>query len=180
MAQKENQEINFLASDQTEKIKIREELMSAVKKAGLILAVWLLIVSAVLGYGLVLSNKNKSLKKESAGLEQQLTHLNDKITLILILKDRLEKIDQVFKKQEDLSEPLGNFFANFPDGIALTKVSLTAKTLDITGTGDILAISYLTRAYTGQSQDWYHGATLKSLVKNEKDVNFTFSLIVEL
>ncbi|MDD3531888.1 MAG: hypothetical protein PHR64_01140 [Candidatus Shapirobacteria bacterium] len=180
MAQKENQEINFLASDQVGKMRAQEELVSAAKKAGLILLVWLLALSAVLGYGLVLSNKNKSLKGESVKLEQQLTQLNDKITLVLILKDRLGKIDQIFKNQNDLSEPLGNFFTSLPNGIALTKVSLTSKTLDVTGTGDILSISYLTKAYTGRSQGWYQGAILKSLVKNEKDVNFTFSLVVEL
>ncbi len=89
MTQKENQEINFLALDQAGKIKFREELMASLKKAGVVLIVWLLIISGILGYGLFLSNKGKSLKRETQMLEQQLTQQNEKITLVLILKDRL-------------------------------------------------------------------------------------------
>ncbi len=180
MAQEKSPEINFLSSDQAEKIRLKEELMAALKRAGLILFIWLIIISAVLGYGLVLNEKNKELKKEAARLDQQLTKLNDKITLILILKDRLGKIDQIFKSQTDLSKPLEGFFTNLPEDIALEKLNLTPKTLEVTGTGSILSISRLTKAYIDQNQDWYQGAILKSLVKNEKDPGFSFSLIVEL
>jgi Tfp pilus assembly protein PilN len=180
MVQEKNSEINFLSSDRLDEFKIKEELMAAVKMAGIFLVIWLFILSAVLGYGLLLSNKNKTLKKESAALEQKLTQLDDKITLILILKDRLERIDQVFKERQDLSQPLNSFFTGVPAGVSLTEVSLTAKNLTVTGTGDILSISRLTKNFIAQSQDWYETATLKSLVKNEKDVSFTFNLIVGL
>lgn len=180
MVQEKNSEINFLSSDQAEKIRLKEELVAALKKAGLILFVWLMIISAVLGYGLILNKKNKDLKKEAARLDQQLIKLNDKITLILILKDRLEKIDQIFKSQTDLSRPLEGFFADLPEDVVLTKLNLTPKALEVTGTGSILSISRLTKAYIDQNRDWYQGATLKSLVKNEKDSGFSFSLIVEL
>lgn len=180
MTQKENQEINFLALDQAGKIKFREELMASLKKAGVVLIVWLLIISGILGYGLFLSNKGKSLKRETQMLEQQLTQQNEKITLVLILKDRLEKIGQIINTRSDLSQPLNSFFATVPAGVSLTKVSLTEKSLNVSGTGDILSISQLTQSYTAGEQDWYQGATLKSLVKSEKDVSFKFDLSIDL
>ncbi len=180
MVEEKSSEINFLSSDRLDKFKIKEELMTAVKTAGLFLIIWFFILSAVLGYGLILNNKNKALKKEAAALEQKLSQLDDKITLILILKDRLERIDQVFKSRKDLSEPLNNFFAGVPNGVVLTKINLTPKNLTVTGTGDILSISRLTKNFIAQSQDWYKAATLRSLVKNEKDTSFTFNLIVDL
>ncbi len=180
MVQEKSSEINFLSSDRLDEFKIKEELMAAIKTAGLFLVIWLFVLSAVLGYGLILNNKNRALKKEASALEQKLTQLDDKITLILILKDRLERIDQVFKIRQDLSEPLNNFFAGVPSGVILTKVSLTSKNLTVTGTGDILSISRLTKNFIAQNQDWYETATLKSLIKNEKDTSFTFNLIVGL
>lgn len=180
MTQNTNQDINFLSSDQASKIEIQEDLRNSIKKAGLILTAWLLIISAVLGYGFILSSKNNSLKKEAQRLDQQLVQLNDKITMILLLKDRLEKIGQIFDQRQDLSKPLNNFFTNLPSGISLNKVNLTQKTMEVVGTGDILSISRLAQVYTAQEQDWYQGATLKSLVKNEKDTTFTFSLLVDL
>ena len=138
------------------------------------------IISGVLGYSLVLNNKNKTLKREAQILEQQLAQQNDKITLVLILKDRLEKIGQIINNRPDLSQPLNNFFANIPAGISLTTVNLTEKSLSVSGTGDILSISQLTQGYTAGEQNWYQGATLKSLVKSEKDINFNFDLLIDL
>ena len=146
----------------------------------MVLIIWLLIISAVLGYGLILNGKNKTFKKEAEDLDQQLVKLNNKITLILILKDRLGKISQVIDDRQDLSRPLNSFFTNIPAGITLTRVNLSQRGLNVAGTGDILSISQLTKNYTAQKQDWYQGATLESLIKNKKDVSFTFSLLIEL
>ena len=56
--QEKSQEINFLGPDTADKIRLREGLIKAAKKAGLVLIIWLFIVSAVLGYGLILNGKN--------------------------------------------------------------------------------------------------------------------------
>lgn len=180
MAQKGSQEINFLALDQADKARFKEELVDSLRKAGLILLAWLLIISGVLGYGLFLSSENKSLVQEAKLLEQQLDQQEEKITLILILKERLGRISQIINTRPDLSQPLNSFFATVPAGVSLTKINLDEKNLTVSGTGDILSISQLAKSYTAGEQDWYQGATLKSLTKSEKDVNFNFDLLIEL
>ncbi len=179
MVQK-NSEINFLTENQADKIKLREALMSSLKKSGLILAAWLLILSLVLGYGLFLGNTNKTLRAEAKRLDESLLQLNDRITLILILKDRLEKIDGIFNQRRDLSQPLNSFFATIPAGVTLERITLNDESLIVSGTGDILSISRLTQSYIAGEQDWYRGATLRSLVKSEKDVSFSFDLLINL
>jgi uncharacterized protein HemX len=180
MADNKAKEINFLAAEEREKIKLREALAVSSKRAGLVLAVWLLALAVIFGYGFYLQSQNDSLKSEAKSLDNQLLVLEDKITLILIFKDRLGKIDQIFDQRDDLGQSLENFFATVPGGINLTQVNLDEKSLAVDGTGDILAISQLAANYIDQSQDWYSGAVLKSLVKNEKDTDFTFSLLIQL
>jgi len=180
MEKEKDQEINFLAPDRADKIRFQKELFSSLKRAGAILVVWLLIISGVLGYGLFLSNEGKSLKQETKLLEQQLDQQEEKITLILILKERLGRISQIINARSDLSQPLNSFFATVPVGVNLTKISLGKKSLTVSGTGDILSISQLAKSYTAGEQDWYQGATLKSLTKSEKDINFNFDLLIDL
>jgi Tfp pilus assembly protein PilN len=180
MKKEEDQEINFLALDRADEVRLQKELFASLKRAGAVLIIWLLTISGILGYGLFLSNKGKSLKQETQLLEQQLDQQEDKITLVLILKERLGRIDQIINTRPDLSQPLSSFFATVPAGVSLTKVGLSEKSLTVSGTGDILSISQLAQSYTAGEQDWYQGATLKSLTKSEKDIDFNFDLLVDL
>ncbi len=176
----DNQGINFLDVSQLDKTKLKEKLLTAAKKAAVVLVLWLLALSSVIGYNLILKSKSDSLRKDVQELNQQLLVLNDKITLILVLKDRLGRIKDVLANRDDFGQPLENFFSSVPGGITLAKVSLNSNVLNITGTGDILSISQLAKNYTSQAQDWYQGATLRSLVKNEKDTRFNFNLVISL
>ena len=174
-----SQEINFLAKGEGTGVEEKLKLITACKRVAVVLAVWLSAFSAVFGYVIYLGNHSKDLKVEKNQLDQQLILLKDKISRVLILKERLGKIGALIKERNDLGQPLASFTDSLPENIDMQSISVNDQSLKMVGSGDILSISRLADYYTAGKKEWYKAATLGSLVKNKEDDNFSFVLTVE-
>jgi len=116
---------------------------------------------------------------EKNRLDQNLLQLEDKISRILILKERLGKIFKIIDKRQDFAGPLDNFFASLPSGIQLNSVVVEANKVKVVGVGDIMSISQLAQNYTDKKGDWFQKATLTSLNKEKETAYFNFDLLIE-
>jgi len=173
-----SQEINFLGKGKKTNAEEKLKLIIGCKRMAVVLAVWLLIFSAVFGYVIYLGDRSKDLRAEKNQIDQQLILLKDKISRVLILKERLGKIDALIKRRNDLSQPLVYFIDSLPEGIDIRTINISDHSLKMVGAGDILSISQLADYYTAGKEKWYEEATLGSLVKNKEDDTFNFSLTV--
>ena len=173
-----SQEINFLGKGKKTNVEEKLKLIIGCKRMAVVLAAWLLIFSAVFGYVIYLGDRSKDLKAEKNQIDQQLILLKDKISRVLILKERLGKIDALIKGRNDLSQPLVYLIDSLPEGVDMETVSVSDHSLKMVGSGNILSISQLADYYTAGREKWYEEATLGSLVKNKEDDTFNFSLTV--
>ena len=160
------------ASEKQKIAKIRKNSIS-------LLLICVLLLASVFGLSLFLNNQNKSLLAEKNRLDQNLLQLEDKISLVLILKERLGKIFKIIDKRQDFADPLDNFFASLPSGIQLDSVIVETNKVKVRGIGDIMSISQLAQNYTDKKGDWFQKATLTSLDKEKEALDFNFGLLIE-
>ena len=171
--------ISFLEEARPVKAAEKQKI-AKIRKNGIgLLLIWVLLWVGVFGFSLFLSNQNKSLLAEKNRLDQNLLQLEDKISRVLILKERLGKISKIINKRQDFADPLDNFFAFLPPGIQLDSVAVEINKVKVRGVGDIMSISQLAQNYTGKKGDWFQKATLTSLDKEKETLDFSFGLLIE-
>ena len=171
--------ISFLEEARPVQAVEKQEIAKIRKNSIGLLLIWVLLWAGVFGFSLFLSNQNKSLLAEKNRLDQNLLQLEDKISRVLILKERLGKIFKIIDKRQDFADPLDNFFAFLPPGIQLDSVVVETNKVKVRGVGDIMSISQLAQDYTGKKGDWFQKATLTSLDKEKEALDFNFGLLIE-
>jgi len=159
-------------AEKQKKAKIRKDSIG-------LLLIWVLLWVGVFGFSLFLNNQSNSLLAEKNRLDQNLLQLEDKISRVLILKERLGKVFKIINKRQDFADPLDNFFAFLPPGIQLDSVVVETNKIEVRGIGDIMSISQLAQDYTGEKGDWFQRATLTSLDKEKEALDFNFGLLIE-
>jgi len=180
MAGKVKKEINFLKKEESLSWSQLEKAKSIRKKSLVIILIWVLLFAGVEGGLIFLNQKFKRLGREKTYLEGQLTSLNKKVGKILLLKERLEKVDKIISSRSDYYPPLNNFFSSVPQGVQIKEVSVNKETIAVTGEGDILSLAQFIETYTDtRKKSWFKSATLNSLAKQEKGLNFDFSLTIK-
>ena len=179
MAGKAQKEINFLKEEESLSWSQLEKAKSIRKKSLIIVLVWVLLFAGVEGELIFLNQKFKKLRKEKTYLEGQLTRLNKKVGKILLLKERLGKVDEVISSRSNYYPPLNEFFSSVPQGVQIEEVKVNGGTIAVSGEGDILSLAQLIETYTDtKKKSWFKRATLNSLTKQEKGLNFDFSLTI--
>jgi len=171
--------ISFLEEARPIKASERQKIAKIRKNSIGLLIIWVLLWGGVFSFSLLLSNKNKSLLVEKNRLDQNLLQLEDKVSRILILKERLGKIFKIIDKRQDFAGPLDNFFAFLPPGVQLNSVIAEGNKVKVVGVGDIMSISQLAQTYTDKKGDWFQKATLVSLGKEKEATDFNFNLLIE-
>jgi len=171
--------ISFLEEARPVQAAEKQKIAKIRKNSIGLLIIWVLLWASVFGLSLFLSNQNKSLLAEKNRLDQNLLQLEDKISHILILKERLGKIFEIIDKRQDFAGPLDNFFASLPPGIRFDSVVVEANEVKVRGVGDIMSISQLAQNYTEKKGDWFQKATLTSLDKEKEALDFSFGLLIE-
>ena len=171
--------ISFLEEARPVQAAEKQKIAKIKKMSISLLLTWVLLLAIVFGFSLFVNNQNKSLLTEKSRLNQNLLKLEDKVSHILILKERLGKISKIISKRQDFADPLNNFFVSLPPGISLSSVVIEAGKVKVGGSGDIISISQLAQNYTGEKDDWFKKATLTSLNKEKESLGFSFSLLIE-
>jgi len=179
MAKTKTKAISFLEKARPVQAAEKQKIAKIRKNSIGLLLIWVLLWASVFGISLFLSNQNKSLLAEKNRLDQSLLQLEDKVSHILILKERLGKIFKIINKRQDFADPLDNFFAFLPLGIQLDSVVIETNKVRVRGVGDIMSISQLAQDYTGKKGDWFQKATLTSLDKEKEALDFSFGLLIE-
>jgi len=179
MAKTKTKTINFLEEAQPIQAAERQKIAKIKRNSIGLLVIWVLLWASVFGISLFLSNQNKSLLAEKNRLDRNLLQLEDKVSRILILKERLEKIFKIIDKRQDFAGPLDNFFTSLPPGVRLNSVVVEANKVKVIGVGDIMSISQLAQNYTNKKGDWFQRAILTSLDKKKEEIDFNFDLLIE-
>lgn len=175
------QEINFLSDDRGEDYKKRQEFFKKLRRVGLVLVAVLLVLAASFGYSIYLTNQRRRLNKKQANLQSRLEGVNDKIALLLFLKERLNKIGGITRDKSELvmTESFADFWNSLPEDIVLREATVNQNGVEINGQGSLLSISNLAEKYTNRGED-YRSAQLGSLTKNdEKEGWFDFALSIK-
>ena len=96
--------ISFLEEARPVQAVEKQEIAKIRKNSIGLLLIWVLLWAGVFGFSPFLSNQNKSLLAEKNRLDQNLLQLEDKISRVLILKERLGKIFKIIDKRQDFAQ----------------------------------------------------------------------------
>lgn len=118
-------DINLLPKEEREKTS-KTQLRKKVNVFSIAILVLILIVLAgVFSYWAFLKTKENSISKKIRESENQIQSLSQTESLFRILRTKGQSIAQIFSKQKNYGETLGNFSTFVPTGVYLTDFSVT-------------------------------------------------------
>ena len=141
---------------------------------GVAVAIYVLIVAGILGYGLFLTYQKDNVIKKSAELESKIKTLNKKEFLVLALKARVKEISSTINNRNNYSQAIEKLNSLAVDGIKYRNFEFNLNRLSVSGeaTNVVTAGNYFDNLKKEQT---FKSVLLTSLTRGKNGI-YSFSL----
>ena len=177
------QEIDFLRGTRSEREKKARFLRMVKTFSILLLLVYCLVIAVFSSYGFYLTSASKQIARESALKKSKIESLKEIETLQIVLKQRLSSLVKFFDNQKTPNfTSLLDYFDQIAQDLNIRELSFSADgKIKFSGeASDVIAIGQLLENLTNEeATKIFSSVILSNLDKNEKDVSYSFTILLE-